>query len=249
MGVVVGAAFETVRVGRHTSCETDGPGRGWWDGREAKVRARGTRGQNWYSEKRVNFIRSKVRTQSSWLLHLAGDFHGAFETKQVLHTPHLMRCMLTSNLAVDQRFANGTQGRLLHFSPSDAAVEGSKKAVPASHPNICARFVKESALQKRGHFLPDIDMMDCQVRQENLNMRGEPIMLQLPLVPAYALTVHKTQALSIKHTVLGCDALKLHRRTSCARHIEEGGERERQRETERDWACVAHALVYSVFAS
>ena len=29
VGVVVGAAFETVRVGRHTSCETDGPGRGW----------------------------------------------------------------------------------------------------------------------------------------------------------------------------------------------------------------------------
>ena len=28
VGVVVGAAFETVRVGRHTSCETDGPGRG-----------------------------------------------------------------------------------------------------------------------------------------------------------------------------------------------------------------------------
>ena len=53
--------------------------------------------------------------------------------------------------------------------------------MPASHPNICARFVKESSLQKRGHFLPDIDMMDCQVRQENLNMRGEPIMLQLPL--------------------------------------------------------------------
>ena len=157
----------------------DRAGRG--DRSEAKVRARGTRGQNWYSDKRVSFIRSKVRVQSSWLLHLAGDFHGSFETKQVLHKSHLMRVMLTSNLAVDQRFANGTQGRLLHFSPSDAAVEQSKKAVPASHPNICARFVKESSLQKRGHFLPDIDMMDCQVRQENLNMRGEPIMLQLPL--------------------------------------------------------------------
>ena len=85
VGVVVGAACETVRVGRHTSRETDGPGLGLGcDGREAKVRARGTRGQNWYSEKRVNFIRSKVRTQSSWLLHLAGDFAGAFQTKQVL---------------------------------------------------------------------------------------------------------------------------------------------------------------------
>ena len=88
-----------------------------------------------------------------------------------------------------------------------------------------ARFVKESSLQKRGQLLPDIDMMasfcfcvmvvlssarkrnkrqDCHVRQENLNIRGDPIMLQLSLVPAYALTVHKTQALSIKHLVLGC---------------------------------------------
>ena len=74
---------------------------------EAKVRARGTRGSNWYTEKRVGYLRSKVRTQSSWLLHLAGDFFPNFETKPLLHTPHLMRCMLTSNLAVDMRFANG----------------------------------------------------------------------------------------------------------------------------------------------
>ena len=87
--------------------------------------------------------------------------------------------------------AYGSQGRLLHWSPAE--VEGSK-AVPASHPDISARFVKESAVQKRGQWLPDIDFMDCLVRQENLNIRGDPIMLQLPLVPAYALTVHKTQA-------------------------------------------------------
>ena len=31
------------------------------------------------------------------------------------------------------------------------------------------------------------------------------------LVPAYALTVHKTQALSIKHLVLGCVALSFTR--------------------------------------
>jgi hypothetical protein len=41
--------------------------------------------------------------------HLAGDHHASFETKPLLHRPHLMRCMLTSNLAVDQRFANGTR--------------------------------------------------------------------------------------------------------------------------------------------
>ena len=119
--------------------------------------------------------------------------------------PHQMRVMLTSNLAVDQRFANGTQGRLLHWSPTD--VEGAKRAVPASHPDICARFVKESSVQKRGQLLPEIDTMDIQVRQENLNIRGAPIMLQLPLVPAYALTVHKTQALNIRHLVVGCASL------------------------------------------
>ena len=49
----------------------------------------------------------------------------------------------------------------------------------------------------------DMDFMDLGARQETLNIRGEPILLQLCVVPAYALTVHKTQALSIKHLVLG----------------------------------------------
>ena len=66
-------------------------------------------------------------------------------------------------------------------------------------------------MQKRSQWLPDVDFMDILVRQENLNIRGDPIMLQLSLVPAYALTVHKTQALSIKHLVLGCVALSFTR--------------------------------------
>ena len=52
--------------------------------------------------------------------------------------------------------------------------------------------------------MPDMDHMDIGARQENLAVRGEPIMLQLCVVPAYALTIHKTQALSIKHLVIGC---------------------------------------------
>ena len=51
------------------------------------------------------------------------------------------------------------EGRLLHWSPSDAVVEASKKAVPASHPGICARFVKETSLRKTDALLPDIDMV------------------------------------------------------------------------------------------
>ena len=41
--------------------------------------------------------------------------------------------------------------------------------------------------------MPDIDHMDIGARQENLAVRGEPIMLQLCVAPAYALTIHKTQ--------------------------------------------------------
>ena len=36
-------------------------------------------------------------------------------------------------------------------------------------------------------------VMDLVVRQETINVRGEPVLLQLPLVPSYALTTHKTQ--------------------------------------------------------
>ena len=70
-------------------------------------------------------------------------------------------------------------------------------AVPASHPSQCARFVKETAVQKRTALLPDIDMINCAVRQENFNFAGQPIMIQLPLVPAYALNVHKTQVVLV----------------------------------------------------
>ncbi len=51
---------------------------------------------------------------------------------------------------------------------------------------------------------PDVDHIDVQVRPETLRSRGEPVILQLPLVPCYALTIHKTQSLSVKHIVRGC---------------------------------------------
>ena len=79
-----------------------------------------------------------------------------------------------------------------------------KKALPASYPGLLARFAKETSLSKREMF-PDIDHMDVMARQETItSIRGEPVLLQSPVVPCYALTVHKTQALSIKHLVLGC---------------------------------------------
>ena len=77
---------------------------------KAKVRARDSRSHNWYSEQRVQFIKKKARAQSLWNLHLAGDWHYSAETMPTGSRPHLMRSMLIANLAVDQRFANGTTG-------------------------------------------------------------------------------------------------------------------------------------------
>lgn len=147
---------------------------------KGKVRARGARGQQWYQESKVQFFRRHVRTQALWNLHLAGDWHAASETAQAASHSHLMRVMLVSNLAVDQRFANGTQGRLLYWHPPSVACN---KALPASHPELLARFAKETAMHKREMY-PDSDHIDVTARQEPLAIRGEPIRLQLPLNPA-----------------------------------------------------------------
>ena len=45
---------------------------------KAKVRARGTRSQQWYAESRVQMLRKKCRTQSLWNLHLAGQPVGPY---------------------------------------------------------------------------------------------------------------------------------------------------------------------------
>ena len=63
--------------------------------------------------------------------------------------------------------------------------------------------MKETSINKPELF-PDIDEIDVSARQENLAVRGEPVLLQMPLTPAYALTIHKTQSLSMKCTVRGC---------------------------------------------
>ncbi len=146
------------------------------------VRARGQRGSNWYSEKKVDHIRRNVRTQNLWQLHLAGDWFPSYETKDTLADHHLMRAMITSNVAVDCRFANGTQGRVMMWHPE--APNEKKKQLPASFHNLHVRVAKETSLNKQ-ELLPDVDQMDIHARQENLPCRGDPILLQVSLVPAY----------------------------------------------------------------
>ncbi len=104
-----------------------------------------------------------------------------------------MRVMLVSNMAVENRFANGTQGRLLNWCPERASEDG-RKVLLSSHPDLLARFVKETALHK-SELHPEIDFMDITARQENLTqIAGTPVMLQMPLLPCYGMTIHKTQA-------------------------------------------------------
>ena len=103
----------------------------------------------------------------------------------------MMRAMLVSNLALDQRFCNGCQGRVLHWHPEKVQ---ARKAISAGHPELLVRFAKESSL-KKAEMLPEVDHMDITVRQETLStVVGLPVLLQVPAVPAYALTIHKTQA-------------------------------------------------------
>ena len=154
---------------------------------KSRVRARGARGNQVYSKQRTQLALQKSRTQSLKNLQLAGDWHADSETGRPVRKPHMMRAMLVSNLSVEDRFANGTQGRILHWHPPDAP---RGKALSALHPELQARFAKESSLKKR-EMLPDVDHMDVQVKQETLTrVPGQPSMLQLPVVPGYALTVH-----------------------------------------------------------
>ena len=56
----------------------------------------------YYSDAKTSWIRKRARTQNLWLLQLAGYWHPCHEVKTPHTRPHLMRCMLVSNLAVDQ---------------------------------------------------------------------------------------------------------------------------------------------------
>ena len=50
----------------------------------------GTRGENWYHDRRAEWARKKARTQALWLLMLAGDWHPRLESERPHPKPHLM---------------------------------------------------------------------------------------------------------------------------------------------------------------
>ena len=119
-----------------------------------------------------------------------------------------MRAMLVANFDVPHAFANGSLGRVVHWGPE--VVEDGRprrqRTLLANVPGVQVRFYKESAFQSnKKHFLPEVDFLDIAPRREAVaGARGQPSMLQLQLLAAYALTIHKVQALTLRDKVLGC---------------------------------------------
>ena len=118
-----------------------------------------------------------------------------------------MRAMLVANESAHNGCANGTVGRIVHWGPEpEQEAPHQKRTFRANVPDIQARFFLEESYQSsKPHFLPEVDFMDLAPRRESVPAaRGQPLMLQLQLQPAYSLTNHKVQALTIRHQVGGC---------------------------------------------
>ena len=116
--------------------------------------------------------------------------------------------MLVANLDVPHAFANGSIGRAVWWGPeaSESYDRNRQRSVLANVPDVQVRFYKETSFHSdKKHFLPEVDFLDVVPRREVVSgARGQPSMLQIQLVPAYALTIHKVQALTIRAQVLGC---------------------------------------------
>jgi hypothetical protein len=164
---------------------------------QGRARALMGRGQ-WYSTGHTRLIRRRAKTQSPWHLHLAGCWKG--DSMLQAHEPHFMRVMLNGNIAVQERFANGTLGRLVNWEP-EAMPKGR---VPASYRDLSATFVKEGSM-RHSELFPRLDFMEINVRHEPLYFKGSSVaFVQLPLIPSYALVGHKVQAMTMTGIVRGC---------------------------------------------
>ena len=173
---------------------------------KAVFATRGTETQ-WIRDEAANAIRRTVRSQCLVNLRLAGQWLDDPPLRGK-DRPHCMRAMLVANFDVTNCFANGTAGRVVHWDPEadEDGATGNRRVVLANVPAVQARFYTETAwASQKKHFLPQIDFIDVEPRRETVaTARGKPTMLQLALQPAYALTIHKVQSLTIYITVQGC---------------------------------------------
>ena len=159
-------------------------------------------------DRAVKSIRRVVRNQCPVTLHLAGQWHSD-DPAPMEDKPFLMRAMLVANIDVENRFANGTQGRIVQWSPEVVQSEDKDDKAPtvnATDAEVMVRFVHEHALRdSRRNWMSGIDFIDIMPRSEEVpKAKGKPRMTQLQVIAANALTIHKIQALTILHNVFGC---------------------------------------------
>ena len=169
---------------------------------KGKVTSRNATSNEFYTDRSASAIRRLARTQALWNLRVAGDFHENWEDKLLPQRPHLMRAMLLANIAMATRFVNGAQGRLLMWHPAQGA---RNRPVPATDPELFIRFAKEASSGK-AELANEVDFIDVEAKFEMIAgmWRSQPGLVQVPLVPAYALSIHKSQSLTIRHVVKGC---------------------------------------------
>ena len=106
---------------------------------------RSAAGRQCFTDQQFERIRRRVRPQCLFNMNLAGDGHADAEDTPISGVQHLMRVMLVANLAVDQRFANGTQMRVLYWHPR--RTDRRNKPLRATDPELLVRCAKEAALK------------------------------------------------------------------------------------------------------
>ncbi len=117
---------------------------------KAKCRARDSKAkfasnQQWHKPSHVKVIRGRNKPQSLGIFHMAGDW----DVDATVRRKHPMRVMLISNVDVENRFANGTQGRIFCWHPGSVGRRGGgMKALDADHPNLSVKFVKELSYKR-----------------------------------------------------------------------------------------------------
>jgi hypothetical protein len=169
---------------------------------KGKVTSRNATSNEFYTDRNARAIRRLARTQALWNLRVAGDFHENWEDKLLAQKPHLMRAMLLANISMPTRFVNGAQGRLLMWHPAQVT---RNRPVPATHRELFIRFAKEASSGK-AELVNEVDFIDVEAKFEMIAgmWRSQPGLVQVPLVPSYALSIHKSQSLTIRHIVKGC---------------------------------------------
>ena len=108
--------------------------------------------------------------------------------------PRSQGCCVGTRRASPERNDEESNLRPIPTSRADLYhVFGKTCNAPSLPAPLCSAYirtaspVKESSMDKT-ELLADIDTIDVKARPETLNMRGQPVMLQVGVVPAYALT-------------------------------------------------------------